>query len=87
MVFVYNNYIHQSYIIKIIYTSYYKFDYLYILQKIIDYLYYGVYALLVPIFLACFHFCSYIFISLLLVPKLINACYFNHFCQSTYRNS
>ena len=33
MVFVYNNYIHQSYIIKIIYTSYYKFDYLYILKK------------------------------------------------------
>ena len=39
----------------------------------------GINALLVPTFWPYFYFDPYIFISLLLVPKLINACYFSPF--------
>ena len=47
----------------------------------------GVNALLIPTFWPYFYFGPYIFISLLLDPKPIDACYFNHFCQLTDGNS
>ena len=47
----------------------------------------GVNALLIPTFWPYFYFGPHIFISLLLDPKPIDACYFNHFCQLTDGNS
>ena len=47
---------------------------------------YSVNALLVPTFWSYFYFGPYIFISLFLVPKPINACYFHPFCQSIDKN-
>ena len=40
-----------------------------------------------PYILVFFHFGPYIFISPLLVPKPINACYFSNFRQSTNGNN